>query len=87
MLNREAMINRFFKIVPHLAAVFAIRAAMRVLPAMADKLESKNPFDFWEKDQSLQMFSILESLRVACYLVINRTAKVTSYDSDILNKV
>lgn len=86
MLNREAMINRFFKIVPHLAAVFAIRAAMRVLPAMADKLESKNPFDFWEKDQSLQMFSILESLRVACYLVINRTAKVTSYDSDILNK-
>ncbi|MDO9310649.1 MAG: hypothetical protein Q7T85_03020, partial [Nitrosomonas sp.] len=82
MLDRETIIKRFLKISPQLATVFAIRAAIRVLPAMAYKAGNNEPFDFWEEDQRKQMFSIMQALRVASYLVINRGSRMAKYADD-----
>ncbi|PTQ73563.1 small GTP-binding protein [Nitrosomonas oligotropha] len=64
MLNQEEIERRLSKTNPKVAAAFAVRAAMRVLPILASR-ERISPFWFWDEDMEKRLFAVMQSERVA----------------------
>ena len=63
MLDRIKIEKRLAKVPKEFAAVFAVRAAMRVLPMLVNNKGNKEVFGFWSEDKATHVFSVMHAHR------------------------
>ena len=78
MLDLETIEKRLSGVPSGFVGAFAVRAAMRVLPAIVDKAMDRKPFGFWGNNHlDRALFSVVHTHRMAfCKLIIHKPSGV-----------
>lgn len=77
MLDRNTIKKQLSEVSPGFLVAFAVRAAIRALPILADKAKADKPFWFWKENEARHIFTILHALRLS--VTVSSIYTVTSY--------
>ncbi|MCP4698560.1 MAG: hypothetical protein GY862_17175, partial [Gammaproteobacteria bacterium] len=81
--NRENIKKRLQELPPRLAAAFAVRAALRVLPMLAQGRGKKDFLWFWpEKKRERHLLSVFRAPQAACLGLLEKNRDIAAYYAD-----
>ncbi len=78
MLDRETIEKHLTKMPRDFAVAFAVRAAMRVMPILANNKGKNEAFGFWGQDKAINVFSVMHVERSGFLAVATRSARANA---------